>query len=87
MKKVKLYFPREMKWRGVVYEGDKVHEISEEIPGLIARWLKRGCTEVVEKVEPPKEVKPFRKKTTKKKKTEKVEKEDKEDHNIEETNE
>lgn len=41
--KVKLYFPVEHRYGDRVFEGDKVHEISEERPGFIERWLKRGC--------------------------------------------
>jgi len=45
MKKVKLFFPREMKYGDRVFEGGKVHEISEEKPGFINRWIMRGCIE------------------------------------------
>lgn len=89
MKKVKLFFPREMKYGKRVFEGGKVHEISEEVPGFINKWIKRGCTEVKEELEPEKKVKPFRKKSkvSKKPKVEKVEEEVKEVNNIEETKE
>lgn len=88
MKKVKLFFPKEMKYGDRVYRGNMVHEISEEIPGFINRWLKRGCTEVKEEIEPEVKVKPFRKKTTKKKPVkEKVVEEVKEINNIEEPSE
>lgn len=78
-----------MKYGKRIFEGGKVHEITEETPGFINRWIKRGCTEVKEEVDTPKQVKPFRKKSkaSKKPKIEKVEEEVKEVNNIEETKE
>jgi len=52
MKKVKLYFPREMIYGKRVFEGGKVHEISEEVPGFIDRWIKRGCTIAIKEEKP-----------------------------------
>lgn len=98
MKKVKLFFPREMKYGGRVFEGGKVHEISEEVPGFITRWIKRGCTEVayLEEAEPEKTITPFKPLESKPKskprskirsKKERVEEGSKEVNNIEETEE
>ena len=76
-KKIKLFFPREMIYGNRKFEGGKVHEISEEVPGFINRWLKRGCVEVKEEVkeEVVKKVtkKKAKKKVARRKAVEKVE--------------
>lgn len=90
-KKVKLFFPREMVYGNRKFEGGKVHELTEEVPGFINRWLKRGCVEVKDEVEEREEeevVKKATKKKTKKKATRRkaVEKVEEKDDNEEKVN-
>jgi len=51
MKKVKLFFPNTHKYGDRTFEEGTTHELNEECPGFISRWLNRGCQIVVDKVE------------------------------------
>ena len=89
-KRVKLFFPREMVYGNRKFEGGQVHELTEEVPGFINRWLKRGCVEIKDEVEEKEEevVKKATKKKTKKKATRRkaVEKVEEKDDNEEKVN-
>lgn len=87
MKKVKLYFPREFKYGDRVFEGDKVHEIEEEVPGFITRWIKRGCVVVEEEEKEEKVTKKKAKKKTRRKAVDKVENKDENDSDVKVTDE
>ena len=63
-KKFKVFFPKTLEYNGRIFESGKVHDLEEEVPGFIERWIKRGCelvsddSKVAKKDKPKKEVSP-----------------------------
>lgn len=86
MEKVRMYFPREFKYGERIFKGDTIYEITEEVPGFIARWVRRGCV-IQSDEEPIVEEKKISKKKSKKKSSRKpVDKVEEKDENESEVN-